>query len=198
MAINADERSTGISVTESVHTIRTATREAVYIGNGQAHSTCSRELAGTVDTMHDAAAVLQEGRVRRLTPLECERLQGYPDNWTLIGPYWTDRRGKKRDGFADTPRYRALGNSIALPFWAVLLRRIHARLPEGARTLGSLFDGIGGFPLVFPGEPVWASEIDDFCVAVTRKHFGTREATEATRELFRGFPPPWVSAIKAL
>lgn len=51
--------------------------------------------------------------VRRLTPLECERLQGYPDGWTDIGE-WTDTKGKKHKP-ADTPRYKALGNSIALP-----------------------------------------------------------------------------------
>lgn len=157
------------------------------------------EVAPTLTTNGPhAVSVPPRYTVRRLTPLECERLQGYPDNWTLIGPYWIDRRGKRRDGFADSPRYRALGNSIALPFWAVLMRRIHERLPESARTLGSLFDEIGGFPLVFPGEPVWASEIDDFCVAVTKKHFGTQEDTEATRELFRRFPPPWVHATKNL
>lgn len=48
--------------------------------------------------------------VRRLTPLECERLQGYPDSWTDIGE-WTDSKGKKHKE-ADSPRYKALGNSI--------------------------------------------------------------------------------------
>lgn len=57
---------------------------------------------------------IQGGTVRRLTPLECERLQGYPDNWTDIGD-WIDTKGKKHKS-ADAPRYKALGNSIALPF----------------------------------------------------------------------------------
>ena len=60
--------------------------------------------------------------VRRLTPLECERLQGYPDGWTDIGE-WVDSNGKKHKN-ADTPRYKALGNSIALPFWEWLAKRI--------------------------------------------------------------------------
>ena len=41
-------------------------------------------------------------------------------------------------------------------------------------TMGSLFDGIGGFPLAFEhtgATPVWASEIEEFCIAVTRRHF---------------------------
>ena len=47
--------------------------------------------------------------VRRLTPMECERLQGYPDHWTDIGE-WTDSKGKKHKD-ADSPRYKALGKS---------------------------------------------------------------------------------------
>lgn len=88
--------------------------------------------------------VRQNMVVRRLTPLECERLQGFPDGWTDIGDY-TDSTGKKRKT-SDSARYKALGNSIALPFWRWMFGRMAAYLPEGA-TLGSLFDGIGGFPL---------------------------------------------------
>lgn len=112
--------------------------------------------------------------VRRLTPLECERLQGYPDGWTNIGDY-TDSTGKTRKT-SDSARYKALGNSIALPFWRWMFGRMAAYLPEGA-TLGSLFDGIGGFPLCWEdvhgaGTAVWASEIEEFPIAVTKKRFG--------------------------
>lgn len=118
--------------------------------------------------------------VRRLTPLECDRLQGYPDNWTDIGE-WTDSKGKKHDT-SDSNRYKADGNSIALPFWFWLLRRISAQYERPA-TLGSLFDGIGGFPLCWErcngkGTALWASEIDEFAIAVTRKRFG-EEARDA-------------------
>lgn len=109
--------------------------------------------------------------VRRLTPLECERLQGFPDNWTDIGE-WTDSKGKKHKP-ADSPRYKALGNSIALPFWQYLARRICAQY-ERDITMASLFDGIGGFPLVFErcgAKAVWASEIEEFPMAVTRERF---------------------------
>lgn len=111
--------------------------------------------------------------VRRLTPLECTRLQGYPDGWVDIGD-WTDEKGKKHKD-ADSPKYKALGNSIALPFWDWMLRRMARYLPEGA-TLGSLFDGIGGFPLIWErihGKSTarWASEIEPFPIAVTKKHF---------------------------
>ena len=111
--------------------------------------------------------------VRRLTPLECERLQDYPDGWTDIGD-WIDSKGKKRKA-ADGPRYKALGNSIALPFWFWLLRRISAQYERPA-TLGSLFDGIGGFPLCWErcngkGTALWASEIEEFPMAVTKVRF---------------------------
>lgn len=115
--------------------------------------------------------------VRRLTPLECTRLQGYPDGWVDIGD-WTDEKGKKHKD-ADSPKYKALGNSIALPFWDWMLRRMARYLPEDA-TLGSLFDGIAGFPLIWErihgkGTARWASEIEPFPIAVTKKHFPEEE-----------------------
>lgn len=80
--------------------------------------------------------------VRRLTPLECERLQGFPDGWTDIGE-WVDSKGKKHRP-SDSPRYKALGNSIALPFWEWMAERMIAQY-DGPCTMASLFDGIGGF-----------------------------------------------------
>lgn len=112
--------------------------------------------------------------VRRLTPVECERLQGFPDNYTNIGG-WTDSKGKKHK-YADSPRYKALGNSIALPQWFWLVQKMRPYLKEKP-TMGSLFDGLGGFPLVWQraygeGTARWASEIESFCVAVTKRRFG--------------------------
>ena len=109
--------------------------------------------------------------VRRLTPMECERLQGYPDHWTDIGE-WTDSKGKKHKD-ADSPRYKALGNSIALPFWEWMAGRMCA-LYDRPVLMASLFDGIGGFPLVYQRHgaiPVWASEIEEFPMAVTKIRF---------------------------
>lgn len=112
--------------------------------------------------------------VRRLTPVECERLQGFPDNYTNIGD-WTDSKGKKHK-YADSPRYKALGNSIALPQWFWLVQKMRPYLKEKP-TLGSLFDGLGGFPLVWQkaygdGTARWASEIEEFPMAVTKRRFG--------------------------
>ena len=165
--------------------------------------------------MHDQQALITGGGgeemetvVRRLTPLECERLQGFPDGWTLIGEpeevevkdykikydedrneiskefvgthteieyFYTDENGKRKK-CSDSARYKALGNSLALPFWFYLLRRISAQYERPA-TLGSLFDGIGGFPLCWErcngtGTARWASEVEEFCIEVTKKHFG--------------------------
>lgn len=113
--------------------------------------------------------------IRRLTPTECERLQGYPDGWTDLGE-WIDSKGKTHKD-ADTPRYKALGNSIALPQWYYVLGGIADRLPDNA-TLGSLFDGIGGFPYVWSklhndnkSLCVWSSEIEEFPIAVTKARF---------------------------
>ena len=59
--------------------------------------------------------------VRRLTPRECERLQGFPDDWTRV-PY----RGKPAEECPDTPRYKAIGNSMAVP----VMRWIGMRIQE--------------------------------------------------------------------
>jgi DNA (cytosine-5)-methyltransferase 1 len=67
----------------------------------------------------DKPHALTETAVRRLTPRECERLQGFPDDYTLIP--W---RGKPADQCPDGPRYKALGNSMAVPVMAWIGRRI--------------------------------------------------------------------------
>lgn len=68
-----------------------------------------------------APAVMHGVAVRRLTPVECERLQGFPDNHTLIG--W---RGKDAAECPDGPRYKAIGNSMAVPVMRWLGERIAA------------------------------------------------------------------------
>ena len=150
-------------VTDVLHRKRTSESASNY------------EKTGTLNCMHDQQAViLREGTqpmednnndyvVRRLTPLECERLQGFPDGWTDI------------PGASDTVRYKSLGNSIALPQWQIIIDNMAKYLPDGA-TLGSLFDGIGGFPLCWErthgkGTAIWASEIEKFPIEVTKYHF---------------------------
>ena len=158
--------------------------KAYCIGNGQVDQLAMKTVVGALNCMHDEMAVMltkegDEGMattvVRRLTPKEYERLQGFDDDWTNIGE-WVDSKGKKHKD-ADSPRYKALGNSICLPFWQWMAYRMVEQYPEEKRselTMASLFDGIGGFPLVYQRagvEPVWASEIEEFPIAVTKLRF---------------------------
>lgn len=140
-----------------------------------------REDVGTLTahngTRHASETLVVGGQVRRLTPLECERLQGFPDGWTDIGPWEkVNKKGKVITvPCADSLRYKALGNSIALPPWSWVLKRLCACY-ERTATMASLFDGIGGFPLIWerlngPGTCLWASEIEQFPIAVTRRRF---------------------------
>ncbi len=155
---------------------------AAYIASVDCRNFCEGgETNGTLQAKESRGqslnlnnTVRQNMVVRRLTPMECERLQGYPDGWTNIGE-WRDSKGKLRKP-SDSPRYKACGNSIALPFWDFLAKRISAQYLRPV-TMGSLFDGIGGFPLVFErhngkGTARWASEIEQFPIAVTKLRFG--------------------------
>lgn len=192
LAINGESHESGISVSSVSHTLRTSTKELVCfgLGTGCSNNMTPTKEAYTLTCQHDANMVCYDGRmrknidctptmctdhngrvsdycslvikpvIRRLTPLECERLQGYPDGWTDI------------PGASDQKRYKALGNSIALPFWQHLLNRIIPYCEH--KTMASLFDGIGGFPLCWQragGKTLWISEIDKFCCEVTRQRF---------------------------
>lgn len=144
-----------------------------YKESEQASTMKSRDYKDATDLIAEKETKNLQWIVRRLTPVECERLQGFPSGWTDIGE-WVDENGKKHKP-ADSPRYKALGNSIALPQWHWIFQKMKPYIGENP-TLGSLFDGIGGFPLVFEstygdGTAIWGSEIDGFCVAVTKKHF---------------------------
>lgn len=90
--------------------------EAVSMGNGQLNQMEMNDIARPLDCMHDQQAILYKRErkyiVRRLTPTECGRLQGFPDGWT--------------DGVegSDAARYKMWGNGIALPCAYDVLRRI--------------------------------------------------------------------------
>lgn len=140
----------------------------------------------------------QQAVVRRLTPLECTRLQGFPDGWCDIGD-WTDSMGKKHKD-SDSPKYKALGNSIALPFWDWMAGRMVDQLKKSGvenPTMSSLFDGIAGFPYVYIRHgcmPLWTSEIEEYPIAVCKKHFGDEETGEiGDIEEYLKLPPNWVT-----
>lgn len=84
-------------------------------GNGIGHS----EEIGYTLTKTDVHGVAYAGAVRKLTPVECERLQGFPDNYTNI-----------KENCPDGPRYKALGNSMAVPVMAWIGARINQQIQE--------------------------------------------------------------------
>lgn len=102
------------------HPLAAQQHPPLCVGNGQMCNITMAEVSNTLDCMHDQQAVLMQGNthrkyiVRRLTPLECCRLQGFPDWW--------------EDGVegSDSARYKMWGNGIALPCAADVLGRIAA------------------------------------------------------------------------
>ena len=189
-------RGDGYAESETMYTLNSTEHHAVAVENHPNDSRVKVSDDGMVQTLSsrmgtgggNVPMLIEEEQewnwiVRRLTPLECERLQGFPDGWTDIGD-WIDTKGKKHKGESDAPRYKALGNSIALPFWEWMAdRMVKVLKEEGCEnpTMGSLFDGIGGFPLVYQRcgcEPIWASEIEEFPIAVTKLRFPDKEDDE--------------------
>jgi DNA (cytosine-5)-methyltransferase 1 len=77
----------------------------------------SQTLSSSASDINHTGGIIQNARVRRLTPVECERLQGFPDNFSNI-PY------RKKEESPDGPRYKALGNSMAVPVMAWIGKRI--------------------------------------------------------------------------
>ena len=150
--------------------------EPTYMSDRKGHNGITEDgTATTLNAQEKERPLISKTIVRRLTPLECTRLQGFPDGWVDIGE-WVDSKGKKHKD-ADSPKYKALGNSIALPFWEWMAGRIREQYDRPV-LLGSLFDGIGGFPLAFSRHgaiPVWASEIEEFPIAVTKLRFPDEE-----------------------
>ena len=139
--------------------------------------------------------------VRRLTPTECARLQGFPDWWASL-PALSDMSDKTFDFWqkvrhthaavnnkiykpttkkqmvtwynklrSNSAEYKMWGNGLALPVARI---PIHGMAKLGAKTMGSLFDGSGGFPLagLLSGiQTLWASEIEPYPIAVTKWNF---------------------------
>ena len=105
-------------------------KSASYVFSGQNSARAGLSLdADTSPTLSTTKqpTVSDRNLVRRLTPTECERLQGFPDGWTDV-PY----RGK--DHAPDSPRYKALGNSMAVPVMAWIGRRIQ-QAEEGCHDM---------------------------------------------------------------
>ena len=107
---------------ETGYTLNTTDRQAVavpFIFNGfgkYVQGDVGKTLL-TRDDITTADLIVSKYAVRRLTPLECERLQGYPDGWTEFG-----HNGVR---ISDNQRYKALGNSVAIPCVEFVMRGIN-------------------------------------------------------------------------
>jgi DNA (cytosine-5)-methyltransferase 1 len=100
----------------------------VAVGTDCFNGDITGDVAATMGTRGSSQnasgpTVMQSMQVRRLTPTECERLQGFPDGYTAIP--W---RGKTASECPDGPRYKALGNSWAVPVVRWIGRRINERI----------------------------------------------------------------------
>lgn len=209
---NPSKNQGGIAIVEAHQAETLRPSFCIGNGQAHIATHITYEVAQTLNCMHDQLAVAVDCRngvesevnaslqssachnlnsnnvcrdgfnVRRLTPLECERLQGMPDNWSKYG---INEKGEVYE-LSDSARYRLQGNGIATPFWRWMMKRISAQY-ERTPTLGSLFDGQGSFPMIWEGingkgSAVWASEIEKHAIAVTKYHF-PEEGSNATHTI---------------
>lgn len=146
--------------------------EPAYMSDRKGHNGITEDgTATTLNAQDKEQPVVGTSIVRRLTPRECERLQGMPDDWSRWG---VNEKGEVYE-LPDSARYRLQGNGIATPFWRWMLERISA-LYDSPPTMGSLFDGQASFPMLWEdingkGTAVWSSEIEKHAVAVAKYHF---------------------------
>jgi site-specific DNA-cytosine methylase len=135
-------------------------------GGGQLENPTAQALRSGAE--HNYQFLRQAMAVRRLTPKECERLQGFPDNHTLIP--W---RGKPAEQCPDGPRYKALGNSMAVPCMAWIGSRIAAQDSEPLRYL-SVCSGIEAASMAWEPlgwQPAAFAEVEKFPSAVLAHHW---------------------------
>ena len=169
---NANE---GLGITlEGVGPLQRCQTPAVAVAvdtyNQTEHSTAQpvRSCASDVDHTGGVINPAERMAVRRLTPRECERLQGFPDDHTLIP--W---RGKSPQDCPDGPRYKALGNSMAAPCMAWIGKRIAAQHKERVRYL-SVCSGIEAASVAWEPlgwEPAAFAEVEKFPSAVLAHHW---------------------------
>ena len=115
----ADGPSDFLGITQSSgldhHAVYSRQRVDDFRENGVVSTQSARQHKDATDLVCQKAETYAY-LIRRLTPLECERLQGFPDSWTDI------------PGASDSARYKALGNSVAIPCVEFVMGRIAAAL----------------------------------------------------------------------
>ena len=114
-----DGQSYSLGITQSSgldrHAVYSRQRVDDFRHNDVASTQSARQYKDATDLICQQAEACAH-LIRRLTPLECERLQGFPDGWTDI------------PGASDSARYKALGNSVAIPCVEFIMSRIAAAL----------------------------------------------------------------------
>ena len=114
-----DGQSDSLGITQSSgldhHAVYSRQRVDDFRENGVVSTQSARQHKDATDLVCQKAETYAY-LIRRLTPLECERLQGFPDSWTDI------------PGASDSARYKALGNSVAIPCVEFIMGRIAAAL----------------------------------------------------------------------
>ncbi len=117
----ADGPSDFLGITQSSgldhHAVYSRQRVDDFRENGVVSTQSARQHKDATDLVCQQAEAYAY-LIRRLTPLECERLQGFPDGWTDI------------PGASDSARYKALGNSVAIPCVEFIMGQIAAALRE--------------------------------------------------------------------
>lgn len=112
----ADGPSDFLGITQSSrldhHAVFSRQRADKFSLSDVASTESARQYKDATDLIHQAAGTGPPQLIRRLTPLECERLQGFPDGWTDL------------PGASDSARYRALGNSVAIPCVEFIMRGV--------------------------------------------------------------------------
>ena len=100
------------SISDVHHTLRAGTKQSTGVLTKDVIGTLqARDFKGlNHEGARDGKAIIQSSTVRRLTPTECERLQGFPDGWT--------------EGQADSHRYKQMGNAVAVPVVQWIVNRI--------------------------------------------------------------------------
>ena len=111
----------GAAIVQTAYSIREDAKANTFSATPLEVSTCVGSLVPSVQSHHAQTFVANTMAVRRLTPVECERLQGFPDGYTNIP--W-----RKADESPDGPRYKALGNSWAVPVVRWIGKRIQERI----------------------------------------------------------------------
>lgn len=178
MLVVDDGNSNGISTGERRNneggcpTLNASHEQPIMMSDRKGHNGITEDgTATTLTAQEKERPIIGTSIVRRLTPLECERLQGMPDDWSRYG---VNEKGEVYE-LSDSARYKLQGNGIATPFWKWLLKRISAQY-ERTPTLGSLFDGQASFPMLWEsingeGTALWSSEIEKHAVAVAKYNF---------------------------